>query len=162
MPTCAKWCSTLASKGIATAAAWHQKPPPMPSLQACLRLTMWTALNPVTPSFTTTAPLPVIAHSAPQSALMHRCSGAGFKCIDSPQGVHSGQQGDGAVPHVARVVHKAVPHLHLCVLEPGGGVGVADLQGPLPHRARPPKVFLPLLPLRVLHPTTSSPAIQQV
>ena len=75
---------------------------------------------------------------------MNRAGGA-------PELVHAGQEGDGAVPDVAGVVDEAVAHLHLRVLEPGGGVGVRDVQRALPHAARPPEVLLPLLPLRVLH-----------
>ena len=34
-----------------------------------------------------------------------------------PELVDTGQQGDRTVPHVARMVDKAVPHLHLSVLQ---------------------------------------------
>ena len=71
----------------------------------------------------------------------------------SPQRIHSGQQGDSPIPHVAGVVDKAVAHLHLGILEPGGWVGVADLQSSLPYRACSPEVLLPLLPLRILRET---------
>ena len=67
-----------------------------------------------------------------------------------PELVHAGQQGHGAVPDIAGVVDKAVAHLHLGVLQPGGGVGVGDVQGALPDAARPPEVLLPLLPLSIL------------
>lgn len=68
----------------------------------------------------------------------------------SPQLVDARHERDGAVPHVARVVDEAVPHLHLRVLEPDLYRVVVDVQRPLPHRPRPPEVLLLLLPLRVL------------
>ena len=70
--------------------------------------------------------------------------------LHAPELVDARQQRDGAVPHVARVVDEAVAHLHLGVLQPGGGRRVGHLQRALPHAARAPEVLLPLLPLRVL------------
>ncbi len=68
----------------------------------------------------------------------------------APELVHARQQRHGAVPHVARVVDEAVPHLHLRVLEPHAGVGVRHVQRALPDAPRAPEVLLPLLPYRVL------------
>jgi len=68
----------------------------------------------------------------------------------APELVHARQQRHGAVPHVARVVDEAVPHLHLRILEPHAGVGVRYVQRALPDAPRAPEVLLPLLPYRVL------------
>lgn len=51
-----------------------------------------------------------------------------------PELVDPGEQRHGAVPHVARVVHKLVLHLHLGVLEPQGQAAVVHLQSTLPDR----------------------------
>ena len=85
-------------------------------------------------------------------SLQRRPKGAGMGAL--PELVHTRQQGHCAVPHVAGVVDKAVAHLHLGVLQPGGGVGVGDVQGALPDAARPPEVLLPLLPLSILQAET--------
>lgn len=42
----------------------------------------------------------------------------------APKLVNSGKQGDSAVPDIASMVDEAMPHLHLCILEPGCGIGV--------------------------------------
>ena len=88
-----------------------------------------------------------------------------------PELVYARQQADRTIPHVARMVDKAVPHLHLCILQPHlrepaleldpkkkwpellhthRGVGICNLQGALPDGARPTKVLLRLLPLCIL------------
>ena len=69
-----------------------------------------------------------------------------------PQLVDAREQRDGAVPHVARVVHKLVRHLHLRVLEPERGAAVVMHQRALPDGARSLEVLLRLLPFRVLDP----------
>ena len=74
--------------------------------------------------------------------------------VGAPELVDPRQQRDAPIPDVAGVVDEAVAHLHLRVLQPGGGVGVRHVQRALPHTARPPEVLLPLLPLRVLRHTS--------
>ena len=68
---------------------------------------------------------------------------------------------DGAVPDVTRVVHEAVAHLHLGILEPEGDAVVVDVQRSLPYTARSPEVLLGLLPLRVLKHDAASASRQQ-
>mmetsp|Transcript_40830 Transcript_40830/g.100841 ORF Transcript_40830/g.100841 Transcript_40830/m.100841 type:complete len:451 (-) Transcript_40830:167-1519(-) len=69
-----------------------------------------------------------------------------------PELVHAGQQADGAVPHVARVVHVLVRHLHLRVLQPQRAAAEVLVQRALPHRPRAGEVLLRLLPFGVLDP----------
>ena len=58
-------------------------------------------------------------------------------CVCVPELVDAGQNGDGSVPDVAGVVHLAVLHLHLGVLQPEGDVAVVHVQRTLIYRARP-------------------------
>ena len=53
-----------------------------------------------------------------------------------PELVGPGEDGDGAVPEVPRVVHLLVPHLHLCVLQPQTDVPMVHVQCSLIHRSR--------------------------
>ena len=44
--------------------------------------------------------------------------------VGIPELIHARQQGHSAVPDIASMVYEAVAHLHLCILQPRGGVGV--------------------------------------
>lgn len=52
------------------------------------------------------------------------------------QQVHSRQDRDGTVPHVARVVDELVVHLELGVLEPQSVVPMLDSESSLPQRSK--------------------------
>ena len=54
-----------------------------------------------------------------------------------PELVDSRQDGDGAVPDVAGVVHLAALHLHLGVLQPQSDVAVVDVQRSLVNGTSP-------------------------
>mmetsp|Transcript_40264 Transcript_40264/g.67498 ORF Transcript_40264/g.67498 Transcript_40264/m.67498 type:complete len:204 (-) Transcript_40264:122-733(-) len=75
-----------------------------------------------------------------------------------PQLIHARQQLHGTVPQVARMVHAAVPHLHVHVLQPNGNVVVVHVQRALPDRARTGQVALAFFPFRVLHPGALVPS----
>lgn len=75
-----------------------------------------------------------------------------------PQHVVARQQRHSPVPHVARRVHVAGLHLHLCVPHPQRRAAVLHVQRALVHRPRARQVALRLLPRSVLRPRARVPA----
>ena len=69
-----------------------------------------------------------------------------------PELVGAGQNGDGAVPYVARMVDLLVLHLHLGVLEPDYDAAVVDVECSLVDRACALELTLRCLPYGVLDP----------
>lgn len=54
-----------------------------------------------------------------------------------PELVGPRQDGDSAIPDVARVVNLAVFHLHLCILQPQSDVSMLHVQRALVNRTSP-------------------------
>ncbi len=52
-----------------------------------------------------------------------------------PELIDTGQDGDGSIPDVARVIHLPVLHLHLCILQPQCDVAVIHVERTLVDRA---------------------------
>lgn len=67
-----------------------------------------------------------------------------------PQLINSGQDLDCPVPDVAGMIDEAMPHLHLGIFKPDGGICVSYFQRPLPDWPGPSEILLPLFPLCIL------------
>jgi len=74
-----------------------------------------------------------------------------------PERVDARQEGDCAVPHIARVVHVLRLLLHLRVAHPQRRAAVVAVQRALEDGARAGQVALSLLPHRVLDPRAVVP-----